>query len=260
MRARICAKIFCNDLPLAVAERLLVLGHGDAGPGAREAEDLLRHLGHGEHEVDEAGGDGALGHPVVLGFVGVLHDGEAALLLDLLDAERAVRPRPGKDDADRVPVVGAGEGAEEVVDGGALDAPLLQLGKAEVGVDGVEVLPRRDNVDAVRLQRGLVRHLHDGHLHVRLEKVGEVALMLGREVHHDDEGQPVLLRHVGKERLEGFQPPRRGPNADDRRAVCLFGRLHFNVRFKALLLRFHTAFLCVEGCKLLACACPVRLV
>ena len=208
-----------QDLPLAVAHRFLVFGHGDAGPGVCEAEDLLRHLGQREHEVHQPGGDGTLGHPVVLGLVGVLHDGEAALLLDLLDAERAIRPRPGKDDADRVPVVGAGEGAEEVVDGCPLNAPLLQLRKAEVGVDGVEVLPRRDDVDAVRLQRRLVRHLRDGHFHMRLEQVGEVALVLGREVHHDDKGQPALLRYVREERLESVQPPCRSPDADDRWAL-----------------------------------------
>ena len=77
-------------------ERLVVvLGEGVGRGGEREA--LLAELDEAgaesarrEHDVDEAGADGAPGHPVVLGVSGVLGGGEAAGLLQRLQPERAV--------------------------------------------------------------------------------------------------------------------------------------------------------------------------
>lgn len=171
-----------------------------------EAQDGRRDLAEREHDVHQARGDRAERHPVVVGVVGRLHDREAALLSDRLHAERAVASGPAEDDAHGVSVVGAREGAKEVVDRGAVAAALLERRQAEVRVDRFEIGVRRDDVDAIRLERdGL---LHGGHreANVRLEELGEVALVVGREMHDHDEGEPAVLRQPGEEALERGEP------------------------------------------------------
>jgi hypothetical protein len=50
---------------------------------------------------------------------------------------------------------------------------------------------------------------------VRLEEVGEVALVLRREVDDDDPRDAAVLGDVLEELLERGQPPGGGPDADD---------------------------------------------
>lgn len=72
-----------------------------------------------QDQVYVTAGDGGAWHTVELGLVGILSDGQTAAVLDDLEPGRAVGAGAGEDDPDGPWAVGAGEGAQEVVDGGA---------------------------------------------------------------------------------------------------------------------------------------------
>ena len=85
------------------------------------------------------------------------------------------------------------ERAEKVVDGRAIAAASLQLRQAEVSVDRAQVGIRRNDIDAVRLEGNRFRDLWTG-ICTRLQKFGEMALVFGREMHDDHEGQAAVVR------------------------------------------------------------------
>jgi hypothetical protein len=92
-----------------------------------QVDQLLRHLDHGQHEVDHAGADGRQRHAVVLGVGGQLHDRDAALFLDAREPTAPSRAGAGQDDRHRALAVHLGQGAEEQVDGDVLAARTLEL-------------------------------------------------------------------------------------------------------------------------------------
>ncbi len=165
-------------------------------------EDARGHLGDVQHPVHHAGGQGAARHPVVFGFLGILDNRQAAALLDALEADGPIAVRPGEHDGRGVWPVGVGQGAEEQVHGDALAAFGLQWGELEVAVDDGQVLARRDDVDAVRLQFLAVSRLGNRHHGRGLEDGGQRALVFGREVDDDHVGLARAGRQGLKERLE----------------------------------------------------------
>ena len=87
-----------------------------------------------QEEVGERAGRGARRELERALLRSALGDGEAALLLQRRDAERAVAGAAVKHDADRPLALGLGKGDEEAVDRRALARPLLRLAGAEFPV------------------------------------------------------------------------------------------------------------------------------
>jgi hypothetical protein len=74
-----------------IRRHLLAFGRNrEAGLSALETQDAGRNLRYGQNKIHQTGGDGALRHPVVFGFGGLLHDHHAAVRLNILDAESPV--------------------------------------------------------------------------------------------------------------------------------------------------------------------------
>src|SRR5262249_34046260 len=92
-------------------------------------------------KVDKAGRDGGFRHAALprCGPVAALCDGQAAALLDRLDAERAIAAAPRQHDADRVLAFRFSERAEEDIDRLArhLAGPALQEELAIVDGDDI---------------------------------------------------------------------------------------------------------------------------
>ena len=108
-------------------------------------------VGDRQHDVDLAGGDGALRHAVVFGVAGRLRDDDAARLLEPRDAGRAVGAGARQHDADRALAVRVGEGAKEQIDDDVAAARPVVLDQAERAVDHRQVVGRRNHVDVVAL-------------------------------------------------------------------------------------------------------------
>ncbi len=125
-------------------------------------DDLGGNLRDGEDVVNQPRRNRVARHIVELGLVRILHESDAAHLLDALQTHRAVCARARQDDADGVRVVRFGQRPEEDVDG---RAPLLEahhLGEREMTVVHRQTLIRRDDVDMIRLDADALRHLRHG--------------------------------------------------------------------------------------------------
>ena len=92
-----------------------------------------------------------------------------------------------------------GNGAEEGVDGNAPAPGFLEGEQLQMPVRDGHLLPRRDDVDAVRRELGAALHLPDGDPDHRLEHLRQMALVLRREVHDDHEGNARIFGDVHEE-------------------------------------------------------------
>jgi hypothetical protein len=178
------------------------------------AHQLLGHeVGRGD-VVDQAGGDGAPRHPVEAGARRLLHQGQPADLLDGADAAHAVRPGAGEHDADGAVALVFGEGAEEDVDREAHRAVGGLVGEAQLPVLDLEVLPRRDQVNGVGLDRDALVGAPDGHPGALREQLHHEALVVRREVLDDDEGHPAVDGRAVEEDLQRLEAAGGGAHPD----------------------------------------------
>jgi hypothetical protein len=189
---------------------------------AQLPDDQRRHVRGRDHHVRVAGGERASRHAVVLGLGGRLDDGEAAPRPHGVEPGGAVTAGSGQDDGHRVGSELRREGAEERGDRLAR-SPRLERVEAEPALAEDERRPGRDDVDAVRGGHRPIDDRLDRHLRERGEELRQDALVLGREVLHDDEREPGARLHGAEETLEGGEPTGRGAERDDG-AANLHGR------------------------------------
>ncbi len=97
------------------------------GRGMGERGQRVRDLRRRENEVGDPRGDRAARHAVVLRFGRILHDHQAAALLDRRQAEAAVAAGAGQDDAHGPVRVVLRQGLEQEVEGQALPPWLRRL-------------------------------------------------------------------------------------------------------------------------------------
>ncbi len=172
----------------------------------RVADELVRHVLRREHEIDEPGGDGALGHRRVTGGLLLLRHHHAELALDLLEADRAVAARPRKHDPDRLVLLVLRERTEEVVDGKVNSRRLVPRHRLQRSVQDGQVPPRRNRVDVVGLDEGGLFDLRDRHGRFAPHQLVQEARLPLVEVCDDDEGHAAVRWHVGEELFERRQP------------------------------------------------------
>ena len=207
---------------LLVAEELQPLLGDDVKMVAGEVHDLPADLARGKHPVHEAGADRAAGHPVELGALGLLHDGEAAPVLDRPDAAGAVGSRAGEDHGHRALAVLLGQRVEEDVDGVVEDGVVV-VREAQAPVADREVLLGRDEVDRVGLDLGVPLHLEDLHLGLLAEDVRHEAAMVGREVLDHHEAEPAVGGKRLEQLLQRLDAARRRPDSDHKLRGALRG-------------------------------------
>ena len=193
-------------------------GLGQLAKGVRGVGDELRgHLGRRQFVVHQAGADGAARHAVELGRGRVLRHDHAALTLDGAHALGAVAAGAREDDADGPLALLPGEGAEEKIDGQTQAARLGGLEQLQRAVEERQVMPRRNDVDAVGAHDHAILDFEDRQARVAANEVGEDALVIRVEVLHQHEGHAGIGGggHASKERLEGGEAAGGCANADD---------------------------------------------
>ena len=195
----------------------------DVARGGAEVDQLARHLRHRQHEVDRRGGDRAARHAVEVGLVGHLREGQAALLLDVRNARRAVGARARQHDADGARAMRLRQRAEEQVDGHVAAARAIGIGDVQRVVVHRQQLARRDHIDVIALDSHRPADMpHRQRRHV-LQQRRHIAAVLGRQMQHDDEGHAAVGRQVLEELQQGLEPAGRCADAhhgEVQRAGC----------------------------------------
>ena len=162
---------------------------------------MLRELGeprgelvHGQHDVGDFRRDDGARHRFVRRFLRVLHEHDAAGVLHCARAERAVGAAARQDHREAVAVL-LRQRAKEHVDGRAPLAQVPERRRRDRILRDLELAVRRDHVDAVRLQVEplMILYLDDAHGGAAAEDPGELALVVGREMHDHDVSQAEIV-------------------------------------------------------------------
>ena len=184
-------------------------------------------------EIDQSAGDGAVRHAgeTLAQFGDGLGDGQAAILLDRLDAEDAVGAASRQHDADGVFAAVLRQRAEENVD----RRPLMSMGRyllepqASVG-DG-QGFAGRQHIDPVRRHLPAVHGRFHGQRRMTGQNFGEEAFVAGGEMRDDDEGHVGLGRHGAKELFQGVKSSGGSADADDGKPRIHIGHRPFTGDF-----------------------------
>ena len=174
-------------------------------------------------EIDEAGAQRAERHVGGLGPEAVqgLGQGQAAVLLDRLDADGAVAVAAGQDHADRALALVEGQGRQEDVDRLGLADLRLERPQRQPAVHDAHDDTARHDVDAARPDRRAVGGGLDLQRREPGQDVREQAPVVPAEMRDDDEGCPERLRHPAEEALHRFDAARGRADADDRKGVVV---------------------------------------
>lgn len=183
---------------------------------ATQFDQLGRHPRGREHEVGHAGVDGRLRHARLLGLGGRLDQGDAALFLDAGQARGAVRAHAGQDHADGFFLLRHGQRAQEDVDGGGIARRVRQIVQHQMAVLHRETAGGRNHVDVLGQDRHRMVHLHHRQPRRTLQYPVCVALLVDRQVQHDDQRHPRRGRQVLQQRGQCRKPSGRCADADDR--------------------------------------------
>jgi hypothetical protein len=179
----------------------------DSAEMLRVCEQPLRHLLDRHHLIDETGRGGAARHTEQCRFVEPgLRETETAMLLDGLQAQRAVTAAARENDADGLFLLIFGERSEEDIDRLAVLARRRRCRHAKSPALDRHHGVRRDDEDMVRGERHAVLGLHHRHLGVIARELDQQALVMRVEMLDQDERHAALRRHVREEALEGIEP------------------------------------------------------
>ena len=192
-----------------------------------EQHQLGRHLLQREHEVDHAGLDGGAGHAVELGVLQALRDRDAAQLLDPAQPLRPIAAGARQHDAHGPLAMRLRQGAEEQVDGTATRLQREQGSDVQVPVAHDQLERGRDHVDVIDLDPHGFGDGPDRQRCRALQDRAEHALVLGAQMHHDDEGHARRGRHPLQQLLQRAQTARRGTDADDGEVEMALGDVEF---------------------------------
>jgi hypothetical protein len=176
---------------------------------AHVGDELFRHGFDGHRKVDQTRGDGALGHAGMArtGVVGRLSERQAAMLLDRLDAERAVAASAGKHNADGTFGLVVRKGGEERVNRGAL-ATVGDRANAQPPLRDLEDAIGRRHINMIGADELVV--FRDQHRHARVARQNfrQHAFPLGGKVGDDDKGHAGFGRHSLEQILKRFHASR----------------------------------------------------
>ncbi|MNP18645.1 hypothetical protein D3C76_1111360 [compost metagenome] len=156
----------------------------------------MRHLYHGQYQIDHLRIDGGPGHAVVFGIFRCLHQGDAALFLDSRQAHRTVRASAGQYQAEGPLLVHIGQVSEEQINGNMYPGRPIRWRHRQITIVHHQVVRRRDDIHGVLFDGDGLGHLPHRHFGDFLNDPIDLAGIIGRQVKNNDEGHAVVMRHV----------------------------------------------------------------
>ncbi len=195
------------------------------GLAAGELCQLGAHLLGRHHEIHVAGRDGAARHVRVRRAVAVirLRQGQPAMLLDRLDAQRAVPVAAGQHHGRGALALVHGERAEEQVDQLALPALRVLTGHRQPAACHAQDRIRQQDVDPVGLHQLAIGRWHDLHVRVAGHDLMQQALAVRTDMGHHHHGQARIARQAAENALQRVDPARGRADADDREDLGFHG-------------------------------------
>jgi hypothetical protein len=178
---------------------------GDIGM-LRDAGQLLRDGFRRKHKIDTTRARRAARHRIVCGGI-ILGERDAALCLDRLQAQRAVRRRSGKDHADRSLALILGERFEKGIDG-AGPAGLATGLQFQNTLRDAERRVWRNDVNVIRRHAQIVGHFQHRHLRRPRQNLRQRTVVLRIEMLHQHETQSCVYRQPFQQTRERFQTTR----------------------------------------------------
>ena len=205
--------------PLQVVGRhIVIVGEGRRRHVAAHAE--LRQLGadrrRRQHQIDHPGVDRGARHAVVLRRLRRLREREAAGALHVGQPDGAVAGGARQDHGDAPLLHRLGKGHEEGVDrrmAGPIRRPRREM---QLGAAHRHLHVRRDHVDVPGLDPHAFLGLHHGQRGLDGEQRHQRALVVGREVLDEDDGDVLRLAAGAQDLGERLEAAGRGADADDR--------------------------------------------
>ena len=137
-----------------------------------------------------------------------MHHHHPEVFLDGFQAQRAVAPHAGENDADGFFLLVRRQLPEEEVDRHPQAPGRDRFEHLELAVQDGQVRIGRNHVDAIRLNLHPIFHLDDRHLGVPPKQFRHHALVRRLKVRHQDERQAGIRGQVGEELLECLQTAR----------------------------------------------------
>ncbi|MNP21194.1 hypothetical protein D3C76_1138040 [compost metagenome] len=199
-------------------------GQGDGLCVVPKLQELLWHLRHGHHQVNHPGVNGRARHAVELSLFGRLDQGDAPLLLDSRQTDRAIGAGAGKHHAKGALLVHIRQVPEEQIDSNVAARRPLRRSDRQVAVIHDQGMGRRNDVDAVFLDRDRLGHLAHRHFrHALNDPVGN-AFMVWRQMKNDHEGHAIVIGHVFEERFHRVEAASGGANPDHRKCKVAGGQ------------------------------------
>ena len=103
------------------------------------------------------------------------------------------------------------QGTKEQINRNAPTRTLLRLAQNELSVIHRQMTVRRNHVNMIWPYPDLFGHLNDRHLRGPLKNFGKIALVLRRQMHHDDEAKAAFVRQAVINSWMAFKPPADAP-------------------------------------------------
>ena len=147
----------------------------------------------------------ARGMPGCLAESLVLGEGDAAVRLDRLEAERAVGAVARQDDADGPALLDGGQRAEQVVDGHVQPAGRRPRSEGQCRAVQGHVRIGRQNIDVIYFDREAIDRFPDRHRGGSGEDVRQLRLAVRFQVHDEEQRQTGIGRQGTQQFDEGFQ-------------------------------------------------------
>ncbi|WP_245267466.1 MULTISPECIES: hypothetical protein [unclassified Methylosinus] len=184
---------------------------------AYDLDELFRHRIDRNRKIDQSAGDGAAWHSSKSRTrpIARLRHGDAAVLLDRLDAENAVAAAPRQDDPDGGFAAVASERAEEYVDRRSLVMGWVGRYQPKPPGGDRQDRRRRNNIYLILLEALTVASDLDAHFGMVPQNIREQALPIRSQMHDDDEAHAWIGGHGAEQTLQRLDAARGSADAYD---------------------------------------------
>ena len=167
--------------------------------------DPPRNRFHWCDNIGHPGVDRTARHAVELRGRGILHKGDARVLLDRLEPECPVAAHPGENDRDAALLRILRERTKEEIDGKAESARCNRIEQVQPTIHERDILAGRNHVHLIRLDAHAIDNLRHRHRCYALQQLGEHALIGRIEMLYNDKRHSARRGHISQEYLKRFE-------------------------------------------------------